>query len=72
VSFGISVLVWQHLVGVELYWVITPLAVILLLAVGLDYNLLQVTRFIEESQRPIPQKFGDQSRQLSLRQPFTS
>jgi len=47
-SFGISVLVWQHLLGVELYWVILPLAVILLLAVGSDYNLLLVSRFKEE------------------------
>jgi putative drug exporter of the RND superfamily len=47
-SFGVSVLVWQHLLGVELYWVILPLAVILLLAVGSDYNLLLVSRFKEE------------------------
>jgi uncharacterized membrane protein YdfJ with MMPL/SSD domain len=40
-SVGISVLVWQHLVGIELYWVILPLAVILLLTVGSDYNLLR-------------------------------
>jgi hypothetical protein len=31
-----------------LYWVILPLAVILLLAVGSDYNLLLVSRFKEE------------------------
>jgi RND superfamily putative drug exporter len=47
-SFGVSVLVWQHLLGIELYWVILPLAVILLLAVGSDYNLLLVSRFKEE------------------------
>jgi len=47
-SFGISVLVWQHMFGVPLYWVILPLAVILLLAVGSDYNLLLVSRFKEE------------------------
>ncbi|MFG1930001.1 RND family transporter [Mycobacterium sp. NPDC048908] len=47
-SVGVSVLVWQHLLGVELYWVILPLAVILLLAVGSDYNLLLVSRFKEE------------------------
>ena len=44
-SFGLSVLVWQHLLGIDLYWVILPLAVILLLAVGSDYNLLLVSRF---------------------------
>jgi putative drug exporter of the RND superfamily len=47
-SFGVSVLVWQHLFGIDLYWVILPLAVILLLAVGSDYNLLLVSRFKEE------------------------
>ncbi|MCT7658337.1 MMPL/RND family transporter [Mycobacterium deserti] len=47
-SFGLSVLVWQHIAGIELYWVILPLAVILLLAVGSDYNLLLVSRFKEE------------------------
>src|SRR3954466_5468836 len=47
-SFGLSVLIWQHLLGIDLYWVILPLAVILLLAVGSDYNLLLVSRFKEE------------------------
>ncbi len=47
-SFGISVLVWQHILGYQLYWVILPLAVILLLAVGSDYNLLLISRFKEE------------------------
>jgi RND superfamily putative drug exporter len=47
-SFGLSLLVWQYIFGVELYWVILPLSVILLLAVGSDYNLLLVSRFKEE------------------------
>jgi putative drug exporter of the RND superfamily len=47
-SVGLSVLVWQHLLGIGLYWVILPLAIILLLAVGSDYNLLLVSRFKEE------------------------
>jgi RND superfamily putative drug exporter len=47
-SFGLSVLVWQHLLGIDLYWVILLLAVVLLLAVGSDYNLLLVSRFKEE------------------------
>ena len=46
-SFGLSVLVWQYMFGIQLYWVILPLAVILLLAVGSDYNLLLVSRFEE-------------------------
>ncbi|MDT5046322.1 MAG: putative drug exporter of the superfamily [Mycobacterium sp.] len=47
-SSGMSVLVGPHLLGVELYWVILPLAVVLLGAVGSDYNLLLVSRFKEE------------------------
>ncbi len=35
-------------VGIELYWVVLALAVILLLAVGSDYNLLLISRFKEE------------------------
>jgi RND superfamily putative drug exporter len=47
-SFGLSVLVWQYMFGIELYWVVLALAVILLLAVGSDYNLLLISRFKEE------------------------
>ncbi len=47
-SFGLSVLVWQHILGIELYWVVLLIAVTLLLAVGSDYNLLLVSRFKEE------------------------
>ena len=47
-SIGLSILVWQHILGIQLYWVIIPLAVILLLAVGSDYNLLLISRFKEE------------------------
>lgn len=47
-SFGLSVLIWQDIFGIELYWIVLALAVILLLAVGSDYNLLLVSRFKEE------------------------
>src|SRR5213078_2666240 len=47
-SFGLSVLVWQYVFGIKLYWIVLPLAVILLLAVGSDYNLLLISRFKEE------------------------
>lgn len=47
-SFGMSVLLWQHLLGLELHWMVLPMSVILLLAVGSDYNLLLVSRFKEE------------------------
>lgn len=47
-SFGLSVLVWQHIFGVELYWIVLALAVVVLLGVGSDYNLLLISRFKEE------------------------
>jgi RND superfamily putative drug exporter len=47
-SFGLSVLLWQHILGLELHWMVLAMSVILLLAVGSDYNLLLVSRFKEE------------------------
>ncbi|MBV8347930.1 MAG: RND family transporter, partial [Mycolicibacterium sp.] len=47
-AFGLSILVWQHLVGLPLYWLILPLTFIILVAVGSDYNLLLIIRVKEE------------------------
>jgi RND superfamily putative drug exporter len=47
-SFGLSVLIWQHILGIELHWMVLAMAVIILLAVGADYNLLLVARLKEE------------------------
>jgi putative drug exporter of the RND superfamily len=47
-SFGLSVLVWQYLLGIRLHWMVLAMSVIVLLAVGSDYNLLLVSRFKEE------------------------
>lgn len=47
-SFGISVLLWQHVIGLELHWMVLPMAMIIQLAVGADYNLLVVSRLKEE------------------------
>ncbi|WP_131805194.1 MMPL family transporter, partial [Mycolicibacterium canariasense] len=47
-SFGLSVLLWQHLLGTPLHWMVLAMSVIILLAVGADYNLLLVSRFKEE------------------------
>ncbi|MUM34339.1 MMPL family transporter, partial [Mycolicibacterium sp. CBMA 361] len=47
-SFGLSVLLWQHIVGIPLHWMVLPMSVIVLLAVGADYNLLLVSRIKEE------------------------
>ena len=43
-----SVLVWQYMIGVKLHWLVMVMSVIILLAVGSDYNLLLVARFKEE------------------------
>ena len=47
-SFGLSVLVWQYILGINLHWMVLPMSVIVLLAVGSDYNLLLVARMKEE------------------------
>ncbi|BBY92159.1 membrane protein [Mycobacterium gallinarum] len=47
-SFGLSVLIWQHVLGIELQFMVMAMAVIILLAVGADYNLLLVARLKEE------------------------
>jgi RND superfamily putative drug exporter len=47
-SFGLSVLWWQYIIGMELHWIVQAFSVIILLAVGSDYNLLVVSRFKEE------------------------
>jgi RND superfamily putative drug exporter len=47
-SFGLSVLVWQYILGIDLHWMVLAMSVIILLAVGSDYNLLLVSRMKEE------------------------
>ncbi|ASL07603.1 MULTISPECIES: MMPL/RND family transporter [Mycobacterium] len=47
-SFGLSVLVWQDIIGFKLHWMVLAMSIILMLAVGSDYNLLLVSRFKEE------------------------
>ncbi len=47
-SFGLSILVWQHILGIDLQFMVMAMAVIILLAVGADYNLLLVARLKEE------------------------
>ena len=47
-SFGISVLIWQDLLGIQIHWLVMLMSVIILLAVGSDYNLLLVSRFRDE------------------------
>lgn len=47
-AFGLSVLIFERIVGIELNWIVLAFAVIILMAVGSDYNLLLVSRFKEE------------------------
>lgn len=48
-AVGASVLVWQYLLGHDLHWAVAPIALIALLAVGADYNLLLTLRLREET-----------------------
>ncbi|ETB13796.1 membrane protein [Mycobacterium avium subsp. silvaticum ATCC 49884] len=47
-AFGLSILFWQHLIGLHLHWLVLPLTFIILVAVGSDYNLLLINRVKEE------------------------
>jgi RND superfamily putative drug exporter len=47
-SFGLSILFWQHLLGIQINWVVLAMSVIVLLAVGSDYNLALVSRMKDE------------------------
>jgi RND superfamily putative drug exporter len=47
-AFGFSTLLWQHIIHLQLHWVAMEFALIVLLAVGSDYNLMLVSRFEEE------------------------
>jgi NTE family protein len=47
-AFGLSVLIWQHILHMPLHWLVLAMAIIVMLAVGSDYNLLMVARFQEE------------------------
>lgn len=47
-AFGLSVFIFERIIGIELNWIVLAFAVIILMAVGSDYNLLLVSRFKEE------------------------
>jgi RND superfamily putative drug exporter len=48
-AIGISVLVFQFALGQQLHWSVPPLAFVVLVAVGADYNMLFVSRMRDES-----------------------
>ena len=61
-AFGLSVLVWQHLIGLHLHWLILPLTFIILVAVGSDYNLLLIARVKEELRRRVEHRSHPRAR----------
>lgn len=52
-AIGIGVVTFQFLLGQELHWSVPPLAFVVLVAVGADYNMLFVSRMRDESPRSI-------------------
>ncbi|MCX8563114.1 RND family transporter [Mycolicibacterium mucogenicum] len=47
-AVGVSAFIWQALLGKELHWAVPSIALIALVAVGADYNLLLTMRLREE------------------------
>jgi putative drug exporter of the RND superfamily len=43
-ALGLSMLVWQVLLGIDLYWAVPLVSLVALVAVGSDYNLLFMSR----------------------------
>jgi putative drug exporter of the RND superfamily len=48
-ALGVGVLTFQYLLGQPLHWSVPPLAFVVLVAVGADYNMLFVSRMRDES-----------------------
>jgi RND superfamily putative drug exporter len=48
-AVGIGALVFQFILGQQLHWSVPPLAFVVLVAVGADYNMLLVSRMRDES-----------------------
>lgn len=48
-AIGLSVLVWQYGLGIQLDWTVAAIALVILVAVGADYNLLLTKRMHEEA-----------------------
>lgn len=46
---GVSTLIWQHLIGIDVDWAVLPVSFMALVAVGADYSMLFAARIREES-----------------------
>jgi putative drug exporter of the RND superfamily len=55
-AVGIGALVFQFVLGQQLHWSVPPLAFVVLVAVGADYNMLLVSRMRDES--PHSMRYG--------------
>ena len=47
-SLGLAAFVWETVLGIQLHWLTMPIAFIVLVGVGCDYNLLLLSRYREE------------------------
>jgi putative drug exporter of the RND superfamily len=47
-SLGLASLIWETFLGIQLHWLNIPIAFIVLVGVGCDYNLLLLSRYREE------------------------
>lgn len=47
-AYGLSSFIWETLLHTQLHWLTLPIAFIVLVAVGCDYNLLMLSRYREE------------------------
>jgi RND superfamily putative drug exporter len=47
-AYGLSTFLWETLLGTTLHWLTLPIAFIVLVAVGCDYNLLLLSRYRDE------------------------
>jgi putative drug exporter of the RND superfamily len=48
-AVGIGAVVFQFILGQQLHWSVPPLAFVVLVAVGADYNMLMISRMRDES-----------------------
>ena len=47
-AYGLTVFIWETLLHTQLHWLTLPIAFIVLVAVGCDYNLLLLSRYRQE------------------------
>ena len=47
-ALGLATLIWETFLGIQLHWLNIPIAFIVLVGVGCDYNLLLLSRYREE------------------------